>query len=93
MCVKNITIQETIIANWSYLEKFNAASIIKDEEQQLFFVSPEIFHCVSLFQLNIAGHLTCNDWVHPEAQRFLLLDTLPYNCSVLGNCESLFAKA
>lgn len=58
--MENITIQETIIASWSYLGKFKAPSRIKDEEQQLFFVSPEIFPCVSLFQVNIAGRLTCN---------------------------------
>lgn len=37
--MKTITIQETIIASWSYLEKFKAASRIKDEEEQLFFSS------------------------------------------------------
>lgn len=92
MCVKNITIQETIIANWSYLEKFKAASRIKDEEQQLFPVSPKIFPCVSLFQVNIAGHLNCNAWVHPEAQRFY--HYIPCPTTILcWETKSLFAKA
>lgn len=31
---------------------------MKEEEQQFFFISPKIFHCVPLFQVNIAEYCT-----------------------------------